>query len=180
MVGVRNDRRAHYTREVIQETVLSLLEKKAIGDITVTDVCKIADVNRTTFYHYYNDIFDCVDTIETEFMNSIKFERTMNPVESLHQLLTAFYQRRKVSNLILVEGKTKIFEKMQETMEGQDPDLVEGSSEYQAEFLTLGMQGIMKKWVENGMPETPAELTKIIVKIFFADNLQNIRQKLVI
>ena len=67
MVGIKNNRRAQYTRQVIQDTVLSLLENKAINAITVTEVCKLSDINRSTFYRYYDDVYECVDSIETKY-----------------------------------------------------------------------------------------------------------------
>ena len=51
------DRRTKYTLDVIKDTVLKLSEKKEINKITVTEICKIADINRATFYKYYRDIY---------------------------------------------------------------------------------------------------------------------------
>ncbi|MFD1472094.1 TetR/AcrR family transcriptional regulator [Companilactobacillus mishanensis] len=177
MVGVKNNRRAKYTRSVIQDTVLSLLEKKPIDNITVTEICKIADINRTTYYRYYDDVYKCVDAIETEFLDSIEIRQGMSAQESLRTLLDAFYERRKLSNLVFVEGKTKVLERMSITMKGKEPRPIEGNDEYQEVYVMLGMQGILKKWVKDGMPQTPDELTKIIMKIFFADNLQGLRAR---
>ncbi|AKP67064.1 TetR/AcrR family transcriptional regulator [Companilactobacillus ginsenosidimutans] len=178
MVGVKNNRRAQYTQQVIQDTVLSLLENKRISNITVTEVCKIADINRTTYYRYYDDIFQCVDTIETEFLNSIEIDQNMSPTEAISLLLNAFYERRKLSNLVFIEGKTKVLDKMQSAMSGRKPDVANDLGGYQEVYVMLGMQGILKKWVKDGMPQTPDELTKIIVKIFFASNLQDLRKQL--
>ena len=49
------DRRVKYTKKVITETFLNLLEKKDISNITVTEISEISDVNRGTFYRYYKD-----------------------------------------------------------------------------------------------------------------------------
>ncbi|MBQ9011148.1 MAG: TetR/AcrR family transcriptional regulator, partial [Bacilli bacterium] len=61
------DRRVRYTKNVIKETLISLLSEKKINKITVTEVCKIADINRATFYRYYLDIYDLYDHMEQEF-----------------------------------------------------------------------------------------------------------------
>ena len=47
------DRRTKYTMKVIKDTFLNLLESKDISNITVTEICDIADINRGTFYRYY-------------------------------------------------------------------------------------------------------------------------------
>ena len=52
------DRRVKYTKKVIKDTFLSLLEKKNISNISVKELCEMADINRGTFYRYYIDIYD--------------------------------------------------------------------------------------------------------------------------
>ena len=61
------DRRVKYTKKVIKDTFLSLLEDKDISNISVKELCDIADVNRGTFYRYYEDIYDLLKKIEEEF-----------------------------------------------------------------------------------------------------------------
>jgi hypothetical protein len=75
--------------------------------------------------------------------------------------------------LVFVEGKTRLLEKLQDMMDQNGKEFI---SPYQSAYLMAGMQSIMKIWVKNGMKETPNELTKIIVKIVFADQLQPIRK----
>ena len=44
----RTDRRTQYTRKVIKDALLDLLEEKAISTITITDICRMAEINRGT------------------------------------------------------------------------------------------------------------------------------------
>ena len=44
------DRRIKYTKNIIKTTFLKKLEEKEINKITVSEICKEADVNRATFY----------------------------------------------------------------------------------------------------------------------------------
>ena len=71
------DRRVKYTMSVIEDTFLSLLEQKDIGSITVTEICRIADINRATFYRYYVDIYDLLKKIQDNFINEIKASNPM-------------------------------------------------------------------------------------------------------
>lgn len=174
MVGTKNNKRAQQTKKNIQKTVLSLLQQKKVDAITVTEVCQKAKVNRTTFYRYYDDIYMCVDKIESEFLNSVDLPQGISPVKAIRNLLTGFYENPQISNLVFVEGKTKLLDKMHNSMNHslERPSVF---NEYQDTFIMLGMQGILKRWVKNGMKETPDELTQIIIKITFADNLQDKR-----
>jgi len=180
MVGVKNNRRAQYTRQVIQDSVLSLLENKAIGNIKVTEICKMADINRTTFYRYYDDIFECVESIETEFIESIDTDDNMKPVEAFEKLLNAFYNQKRLSNLVFVEGKTKLIDRIQQTIENgaAGKPKINEYDKYQEVYMMSGMMAIMKRWVKDGMSETPKELSKIIITILFADNIQSFRDQI--
>ena len=44
----KEDRRTKYTRQAIKDTFLALLEKKSFSKITVTEICKLAEINRGT------------------------------------------------------------------------------------------------------------------------------------
>ncbi|MQS75366.1 TetR/AcrR family transcriptional regulator [Companilactobacillus halodurans] len=177
MVGIKNNRRTKYTKEIIQKTVLDQLQEKPIDAITVTDICKKADINRTTFYRYYDDIYDCVDTIEDKFVDTIELPKDSTPFKSLEKLLEAFYKNHQISNLVFVEGRTRLLEKMHQVMSPGDKEM-SNFDEYQGTYIMLGMQGIMKRWVKNGMKETPYQLTKIIEKVLFADELRAARDNL--
>ena len=65
------DRRSRYSKKVIKEALLELLNKKKLDEITVVDVCRKADVNRGTFYKYYRDVPNLYSEMEDEFINKI-------------------------------------------------------------------------------------------------------------
>ena len=58
------DRRVKFTKMVLRESLLELMREKPIGEITVTELCKNADVNRGTFYTYYKDPMDLLSHIQ--------------------------------------------------------------------------------------------------------------------
>lgn len=174
MVGIKNNRRAQYTRQVIQDAVLSLLESKTINNITVTEVCKMADINRTTFYRYYDDVYHCVDGIESEFIESLNEGDVESPSQGMEMVLNEFYQRKRLSNLVFVEGKTRLLEKMFEDFGDKAPNV----DEYQDVYLMAGIQNVLKKWVKDGMKLTPHEVTKKIISLVFADDIQSLRDRI--
>lgn len=59
----KTDRRTLYTRMVIQDAYLTLLHKKEFDRITVTDICKLAEINRSTFYLHYTDALAVFDDL---------------------------------------------------------------------------------------------------------------------
>ena len=68
----KEDRRTKYTRQAIKDTFLALLEKKTFSKITVTEICKLTEINRGTFYLHYYDMDDVLDDILTEMLKDTK------------------------------------------------------------------------------------------------------------
>ena len=58
----KQDRRTRYTRQTIKNTFLELLTQKSFTKITVTEICKNAEINRGTFYLHYYDVHDGINT----------------------------------------------------------------------------------------------------------------------
>ena len=63
----RDDRRTQYSKRVIREALFELMQEKPLNKITVKELCERADVNRSTFYAYYTDIYDLDRKLIKEF-----------------------------------------------------------------------------------------------------------------
>jgi AcrR family transcriptional regulator len=57
------DRRVRKTKQAIQAAFSKLLSEKSMEDITVKNLCEMADINKSTFYLHYKDIYDCADCL---------------------------------------------------------------------------------------------------------------------
>ena len=49
---------AGFTKEIIIQTLLELLNEKPLAKITVKDIVERCGVNRNTFYYHFRDIPD--------------------------------------------------------------------------------------------------------------------------
>ena len=63
------DRRSQKTKQSIQAALIKLLEEKSFPKISVTDICREADINRNTFYSYYKRQSDVCDEILKLYFN---------------------------------------------------------------------------------------------------------------
>lgn len=66
------NRKQSYSRMVIRQALLDLLEQMPLKKVTVTDICKRADVNRTTFYTNYTDIYDLLKSITQDLHEDVR------------------------------------------------------------------------------------------------------------
>lgn len=69
MAGKKEDRRTKYTKQVIKDSFLKLLNKKSYTQLTVTELCRLAEINRGTFYLHYYDLEDVLDDILSELVS---------------------------------------------------------------------------------------------------------------
>ena len=67
----KENRRAAYSKRVIKESFVELLDNKPLSKISVKEICEMADVNRCTFYSYYEDIYDLHNKIMQEYYDKI-------------------------------------------------------------------------------------------------------------
>lgn len=59
MANVEDCRTLH-TRKSLFDTIFMLLEKESLDKISVVDICREANVHRTTFYSHFQDKYDLV------------------------------------------------------------------------------------------------------------------------
>lgn len=71
MAEKKMDRRTLYTRMVIKDALLELLKEKAFSAITVTDICRVAEINRGTLYLHYKNISEIVDELFDDALKNI-------------------------------------------------------------------------------------------------------------
>lgn len=66
------DRRIKRTKMLLQKTLVDLMLEKEVGKISVKELTQKADVNRSTFYLHYLDIYDMLEQMENEFVETIQ------------------------------------------------------------------------------------------------------------
>jgi AcrR family transcriptional regulator len=65
------DRRIIRSKKVMKAALLSLMVEKDFREITVTDIVRIADINRGTFYKHYQYIEDILKEITDEVISDL-------------------------------------------------------------------------------------------------------------
>lgn len=65
------DARIRYTKMRIREALISLLNRKSVRQISVKEVCELAEINRATFYKHYMDIFDLLEKLKMEQIEAV-------------------------------------------------------------------------------------------------------------
>ena len=64
-------RKRAYSQKVLKEALLKLLVDQPLSKITVQKLCETADVNRTTFYSNFEDIFALYRQVQDDFLEQM-------------------------------------------------------------------------------------------------------------
>lgn len=176
------DRRARRTQKVLKETLIAMVLENGFHTVSVSQLVERADVNRGTFYLHYRDIHDLLDRIKADMFQELHAIISSFEAEELQQTiypyLSAIFRylsdNRDLCLMLLGENgdaafveqlkrmvETKCFQSLKESYQPNN-----GSDcEYFCAYAVSGCIGILQRWLENGMLQTPEELTAIIERI---------------
>ncbi len=87
----KSDARVRYTRRVLKESFLKLLNEKPVNKITVKEVCELAELNRATFYAHYSDCFALLASIEQELIDDFEKSLELMNTTDVSALVEAIY-----------------------------------------------------------------------------------------
>lgn len=136
---------------------LELLEKKDISKITVRELCEKTNLNRTTFYNHYLDVYDLLDKIGEQHNQNIYalFSKghSKNGKENLRLILNymkdnqIFYRAslNSFESNRLKEGFILLIKKR--ILEHTKSSSI--NAEYQGIFLANGMLSSITYWLNN-------------------------------
>lgn len=186
------DRRAKKTRRSIQHALMKLLQEKDITKIKVKDLCEVADINRSTFYLHYYDLFHILEDIESDACNDVMniFKTynyrilTENPYplfKSLTNLLLqskdfhAFIIGSPAASQFLSKVKKTFRNKVIEQFKIDYPQSNTDSLFYGITLVTSGVIDVYGEWIKRQMPIPIEELCTIASKLV-AEGISSIVQ----
>lgn len=176
MAGVKGNRRTLYTKKVIKDSLIELLKTKEIHQVTVTDICKKADINRGTFYTHYKDAFDLFQSMEDELFeqilkyieeipmkeyNSLLLLKVLELIKENKDLCKVLFCNQRDSSIL--NHILNIANKIDIGKLFNNNNLInEAIANYYMRYSVGGCISIIETWLENDLPESPSELVQII------------------
>ena len=166
-MNTSNNQKRKKSQEKIEKTFLQLIQKKNIEEISVSTICELAELNRSTFYANYIDIYDLAEKIkknmEVEFA---QFQLSNNSKQDSNGYLNMF--RYIKDNQIFFKTYFKLESLFIDKPTQYHIELAEKYYDnkyidYHIEFFRAGLNAIIKKWLYNGCKETPEEINEIII-----------------
>ena len=162
-----NSKRKRESMERIEKVFIQLLQGKELDEISVSDLCKRAGLNRTTFYANYTDIYGLADAIrdKLEIAVSALYNDEISQGYNSNDYLKLF--RHIKENQIVYQTYFKLGYENNYKIIRYDTALAREHFqnrfiEYHMEFFRAGITQIIKLWLKNGCRESPEDMVEII------------------
>ena len=167
--NIKQERRYRRTEALILNGLTTLLQQKSIKEITVRELADLVDINRSTFYLHYTDIYDLLEKTEQRLLQQLLDavnqnwtlpETPKNFFAFLEQAFTMLSENAQLcSALIGPNGdiaflrniEKMIREKGVQTLRSFAPrELREQDLQYAISFALAGCMGLIEHWLKNG------------------------------
>ena len=163
------DRRTKYTKSVIRDALFELLAEKPLAKVTVTDICKLADINRSTFYSYYEDVTALMNSIQNEVFENVVlqmstddwFDGLLHLVDENKDLFTVLIgphgDSQFIRQLIYLgyDNSLRFWKKSY-------PEATSTEMDYAYAYISYGVIGILENWVCDGYRESIESVGRIV------------------
>ncbi len=182
---MKKDLRVQKTLHAIDQAIVVLLEKKTFENITIQDISSEAMINRGTFYTYYKDKYELIESYQESMMNDIEQLLYKNITGSsfkdveenrLKETILHLFQyleehRSRVLVIANSLGSAELakyfsqhmfdFYKVKSREFGVELDS-EIFTDYLITYVTNAHIGILLKWLKEGCTESIEEMTMFI------------------
>lgn len=164
---------SRFTKKAIVEAFIELLNQRPMDKITVKDIVDRCEINRNTFYYYYQDIYALLEEIlqdemekileipasldswQDSFMEAIRFA-----LENRRAIFHVYHSNRKdhlirYFNQVIGRAMDKFVREKARGLRVAEDDIC-----VIRDFYQYALSGIILRWVENGMKEDPAAVVQ--------------------
>ncbi|MFJ8236093.1 TetR/AcrR family transcriptional regulator [Ureibacillus sp. NPDC094379] len=172
------------TKNFLKKAFIEMVHQKGFNAVTVTDIVDYAQYNRTTFYVYYQNIYELVEELMDEMFEAIQYysmskyqsdsrvqvkELTTNSFELLYYI----YDHRDYFTLLLLEDTLPhIHKQLPEAIFNllkNKFDIQYGVSSVddhaQKRYMAYGTAGLIMDWIAQDFNVTPGEMTERLIRI---------------
>lgn len=173
-----SQKRQTASKQKIFDAYLKLLTEKELDAISVTDICREAQVNRGTFYLHYQDKYSLIEQVHREhvgyFLNTLE-DDAMTQLDKIVQALCFLLAKRDFFRKIIqieplhfednaISMLQQIFENSNSFSKHFHPYL-NLPEPYGLTTLTAAIIKIIIVWIERDFQESPEEIAHMLLSL---------------
>ena len=150
---------------VIRQSFLFLLKEQSIEKITVADVCRLAEINRATFYRHYENQYSILYELEFDLLDQVQLpQEGQSPEDILAAALQGLLEKKEEWTLLLSSQADSGFSaKLYQFLSARLPA---GGDDKARRFLLYGLSGLLLDWMSGGFVEPAEQMTACAVQYF--------------
>ncbi|MBR5486288.1 MAG: TetR/AcrR family transcriptional regulator C-terminal domain-containing protein [Oscillospiraceae bacterium] len=176
-------RRVRMTKKLIKDALIDLLETRPLNKITIKEICMVADVNRSTFYAYYETVDALLQEINEDVLAQLPQapnESNCNSLEEFKGVLINFLdyvkENHQLFRVLMLHPNSNTFNhKLFESVTNKYRKVLlqknSMTARYDYIFKINGFIGMAKDWVNNDFPISSIEFTDIALSLMFNNAL---------
>ena len=177
---MEKDLRVIKTKASLQEALINLLQEKELDKISISELCKKANVNRGTFYLHYQDIAELFEEYFHDMTEDLRiayyepYLLTHYKIENLNSdMIRIFHHVKKYKQFykIVFNRKTpmmyyyQLFEIIRNYIIDSISELNLEYKEYTASYQANAIIGLVIQWVQHDFIESPEQMNEILLFI---------------
>lgn len=176
-MNTKNNQRFQETELRIIEELLSLLEEKKATSITVSDLCKECNINRSTFYAHFQDIPELLTTIDSKLRKELSASFLTDDYKMIYAsgdflipFLTfikshrTFYQACLATrtSFPIAQGYDSLMELVVRPLCKEAGITSERQIYYSLTYVQAGFTMVLKNWVDGGCKDSVEEIASYL------------------
>lgn len=168
IMNTKNNKRHQQTIETIERVFLSFLQSHELPQIRVCDICREAQINRSTFYANYCDVYDLAEQLKEKLFRevSLLWEQDFDYFSSERDFLKLFQhikQNKELYRFYFKLGYDRSAMPMQHKMEALLKNADLPFLDYHISFFKNGFNAIVRQWLDRDCRETPEQMCSILL-----------------
>ena len=179
-MNTKNNSRYKNSSEKIETAFLALILNHKYEDITISQVCSQAGINRSTFYCHYDDINDLIIKIESKFAKSMATIFNYGERQTHEAFIEMFsfvkdnkYFYKAFLNIPYAtfaeyNTKTEVLKNIGNKSNLKPTNAI--GLYYRASFFGAGIKEMCRLWLERDCIETPQEMAKLLKEEYLNRN----------
>lgn len=156
-----NESRNAYVVEHLTSSMLALLEEKPIAEISISELCDMAGVGRTSFYRNYQAKEDIIKAyiahLFQDWVNKCKKSPNRSVRETVQVVFSHFEANREFYSLLNERGLVYLLKDIILDLCGFNPEQ-EMVAAYSSAYVGFFLYGWIEVWFRRGMRDTAEEL----------------------
>ena len=167
-MNTKNNKRRRKSISAIEKAFIELLQTRNFKDITVSDICKLTGLNRSTFYANYVDVYDLADKLRERLEEDFSQQFSANEhnaylgTDGALRMFTHIYENQIFYKTYFKLGYDKaqpvlVYDRLRAEQDFQSEHI-----SYHIEFFRAGLNAIIQQWLSGGCKESPETMADII------------------